>query len=67
MIEIITHQVDMPELCKRRYQKELSMNLNKWIVKDTHTLQVVYRGKYEDATLACHNLNKRFYYTQSMS
>jgi len=67
MIEIITHKVEMPELCKRRYRKEPSTNLDKWIVIDTHTKQVVYRGNFEGAALACHNLNKSFYETKAIS
>ena len=65
MIEIITHEVKMPELSKRRYQKEQSMNFKKWVCIDTLYGDIVKRGSFEDVSLACHNLNKKFYDTKS--
>lgn len=62
MIEIITHQVKMPSLDKRRFQwKPLDCNGNKWEVTDTENNQVVYTGNYQNAALAVHNLNKKHY------
>lgn len=59
MIEIILHEVDMPELSERRYKKEFKDS--KWIVIDTCYNDLVYRGNFVNASLTCHNLNKKFY------
>ncbi len=60
MIEIITEQVEMPNLTERRFQK-ICKN-NKWSVIDTHNKNVIrYKGVFENVALACHNLNKKFY------
>lgn len=59
MIEIIKEEVKMPDLDKRRFQKEYKNN--NWFVRDTETNKFFYKGKFEDVCLACHNLNKKFY------
>lgn len=64
MKEIITHDLEMPKLSKRRYQKKLSCNLKEWVVIDTAYGVTRYCGSYADASLACHNLNKKFYDTK---
>jgi hypothetical protein len=62
MIEIITGNIEMPEYSKRRYQyHSLDLNGRKWQVIDTENNSVVYKGKYEGAAIACHNLNKKYY------
>lgn len=63
MIEIVTTHVEMPELDKRRFKRNpVQPNINtKWIVTDTEHNKTVYKGKFEEASLICHNLNKRFY------
>jgi hypothetical protein len=62
MIEIITEEVAMPPLEDRRYQKRpLDSNGRKWDVIDTTNEEVMYKGKFEGASLACHNLNKKHY------
>jgi hypothetical protein len=58
LIEIVTEKVDIPK--NPRFIKDLINN--KWIVKDTQQNGViVYKGNYEDASLVCHNLNKKYY------
>lgn len=60
MIEIITEKVEMPDLNDRRYQKLFEGN--KWMVIDTHNNNSLrYKGNFENTSLACHNLNKKFY------
>ena len=59
MIQIIKDSVEMPELNKRRFQKEFENN--KWFVLDTEINKPVFKGKFEDVSLACYNLNKKFY------
>ena len=60
MIEIITQKVEMPKYDERRYQKKIEGK--NFIVYDTEDKnKVVYAGKYENASLACHNLNKIHY------
>ncbi len=59
MIKIITEKVQMPSISDRRFQKDCKNN--KWVVVDTDTGDVVYKGKFEDVCLACHNLNKKHY------
>lgn len=62
MIEIITEEVAMPELNDRRFQKNpKDVNGKKWEVEDTHEKRIIYTGKYEDAAIRCHNLNKKYY------
>lgn len=61
MIEIITEQVQMPSLSSDRRFQKICEN-NKWEVIDTHEdNKTLYKGKFEDVDLACHNLNKKFY------
>ena len=60
MIEIIIDKVDMPAYLDRVFQK-LSKNSRDWYVVDTRDKKTVYSGSYEDCSLACHNLNKKFY------
>jgi hypothetical protein len=57
MIEIITHEVKMPD--KKRYVKECINN--KWSVFDTKENITRYKGRFEDVAIACHNLNKKYY------
>lgn len=59
MIEIITGEVKMPALSKRKYKKKFENN--KWSVIDTETGNTVYKGKFENVALAWHNLNKKYY------
>ena len=59
MIEIIKEKVDMPPLNDRKFQNEHKNN--KWFVLDTETNLVVFKGKFEDVCVACHNLNKKHY------
>jgi len=60
VIEIITKEVKMPGLEHRRYQKSLAGN--NWIVIDTQNNNTIrYYGNFENTSLACHNLNKKFY------
>ena len=64
MIEIITEPIAMPDLENRRYQYGvMSMNpRTKWTVIDTENNGAIrYKGKYEDAAIALHNLNKKHY------
>lgn len=59
MIEIITSVVEMPTISERRYKKTFFGN--KWHVIDTVDNSTRYTGKFEDVSLACHNLNKKHY------
>lgn len=60
MIEIITEKVEMPPLNERKYTKQsLDLNGKKWTVSDGDL--EIYRGDFENASLICHNLNKKFY------
>ncbi len=62
MIEIIIDDFQMPELDKRRFQKNYKdLNGKKWDVTDTHQNKIIYTGKFEKASLICHNLNKKHY------
>jgi len=62
MIEIITEKVDMPDLDERRYQKLPNRNgKDIWCVFDMETGKETLSGSYENASLACHNLNKKYY------
>lgn len=62
MIEIITEHVDMPESNKRRFQyNSIDPNGKKWIVTDNQYDKIIFKGKYENAALISHNLNKKFY------
>lgn len=62
MIEITTETVDMPELDKRKYQKLKNRNgKDIWYVFDMETEEERYVGSFENASLACHNLNKKYY------
>lgn len=59
MIEIIIQEVAMPELSQRRFQKDYIGR--KCVVEDTKQKRIIYTGKYEEASLICHNLNKKYY------
>lgn len=61
MIEIITEEVVMPT--EKRYVKNANhAESKKWWVEDTHNNNaIVFKGKFEDVVIACHNLNKKFY------
>ena len=64
VIEIITEDVKMPKPEKRRYIKGCpsgNPNGKSWNAFDTETGNVIYRGTFENVTLACHNLNKKYY------
>lgn len=63
MIEIITKPVEMPDLDQRRFQKNpLDRDGNQWEVLDSENGNSVrYKGNFENASLACHNLNKKHY------
>lgn len=64
MIEIITEEVEMPDFNERKFQKECKNSGSRkeeWSVIDTETKTVRYKGKFEDACLASHNLNKAYY------
>lgn len=62
MIEIITEKIKVITLQgkdKRFIKKHLN---NKWVVLDTDNEDnIIYRGSFEDASLACYNLNKKHY------
>lgn len=60
MIEIITKEVKMPPVNERKFQyKPLDLNGKKWEVLEDG--EQIWKGRYEDATLICYNLNKKFY------
>lgn len=60
MIEIIIGEVEMPELDQRRFQKKpKDCNGRRWHVTDNG--KIVYTGKFDRASLICHNLNKKHY------
>lgn len=61
MTKIITEVVKMPELEKRRFQK--NHKNNKWSVVDTLLNEVKYQGNFENVTLVCQNLNNEYYKT----
>lgn len=62
MIEIITQHVKMPLIELRRYQRKFNQQGTKWWVTDTQNEnKIVFRGKYQDVCIACHNLNKKHY------
>ena len=62
MIEIIIQKVEMPDINDRRFKKDpKDMNGRKWTVTDTVQKRIIYTGKFEEASLICHNLNKKFY------
>ena len=64
MIEIITEEVEMPDVDQRRFQKECKSSGSRkeeWSVVDTETKTIRYKGKFEDVCLASHNLNKDHY------
>ncbi len=62
MIEIIIEKVLMPEINQRRFQKDAKdCNGRKWNVSDTEQNKIVYTGMFEEASLICHNLNKKHY------
>jgi hypothetical protein len=57
--------VEMPVLNKRRYQKRPLDNPKKWVVTDTQLGEIVYRGNFENVSIACYNLNKKFYMAEA--
>lgn len=59
MIEVITESVEMPALDKRRFQK--GHDGKNWTVEDTEVGREIYKGSFEQASLICHNLNKKHY------
>jgi len=62
MIEIIKEEVIMPDSNLRRFQyNPKDCNGRKWTITDTEQKRIIYTGKFEEATLICHNLNKKFY------
>lgn len=61
MIEIIKEYVELPKLSERKFQKQLDTANNKWYVLDTDSGKSVYKSNYENVSLACHNLNKKYY------
>ena len=62
-IEIRLDQVDMPPLDKQRYQKKCDRTKfsEPWYVLDTHINTIVYKNKFENVAVVCHNLNKNYY------
>jgi hypothetical protein len=64
MIEIIIEKIEMPEISKRRFQKECKnygSRKEQWLVIDTETNTIRYKGNFENVCLASHNLNKAHY------
>lgn len=64
MIEIITEKVEIPDLDKLRFKKEcknFGSRSEKWFVIDTETKTVRYKGNFDNVSLVCHNLNKKYY------
>lgn len=60
MVEIIKEDVKMPSLyAQRRYK--LDYEAYKWFVKDTHLNRKSFIGDFETASIACLNLNKKYY------
>jgi hypothetical protein len=58
-IKIITEKVNMPQLSERLYQKRY--DYKKWYVFNSQTNIDVYKGRFEDVAIVCHNLNKKHY------
>jgi len=63
MVEIIVEHVEMPPFEERRYKREHNANGSRWWVVDTQNKNKVVFGltKFEEASLASHNLNKKYY------
>jgi len=63
MIEIITDEVKMPEDSREWKYKKFKSTIveNVWYVYDTEKGEPVYKGSFDNAALACHNLNKKHY------
>ena len=61
MIEIIKEYVELPKLSERKFQKQCDTKTNKWYVLDTYSGKSVYESNFENVSLACHNLNKKYY------
>lgn len=62
MIRIVTEEVKMPDLNKRRFQKNpKDCNGHKWVIVDVTRNKTVYEGGYQMASIICHNMNKMFY------
>jgi len=65
MIKIITQEVKMPPIMERKYQrKSLDLNGKKWEVLEDGVQ--IYKGKFEDMSLICHNLNKKYYLNEKI-
>ncbi len=58
-IKIVSSNVIMPPIQSRRFKKEYKNK--QWSVKDFQTNSLVYKGSFEDVTIACYNLNKKHY------
>ena len=68
MIQIITENVKMPNYKSRRFQiNPKDCNGKKWNITDTNQNRIVGTRNFEDATLICHNLNKKYYKEQFVS
>ncbi len=63
MIEIIIGHVEMPGIYERRFQKTAKgVNGRIWNVFDSEQEnKIVFTGKFKDAALVVHNLNKKHY------
>ena len=62
MIEIIIEKVVMPPLDDCKFIKvPKDCNGNKWGVINTEISLEIYKGKFEEASLICYNLNKKYY------
>jgi hypothetical protein len=61
MIEIIKEQIEMPKLSEMKFQKKCDRLTDKWYVGDIESGETVYISNFENASLACHNLNKKHY------
>lgn len=62
MIKIVTEEVVMPPLDQRRFRKTpKDIDGKRWTITDTEFSRVIYEGKFEEASLICHNLNKKNY------
>ena len=61
MIEIIKEYVEMPSLSTSRRFQKICVDKN-WEVIDTYCQnKTMFKGDFETVSIACHNLNKKFY------
>ena len=44
-----------------KFQKQCDTKTNKWYVLDTDSGKSIYESNFENVSLACHNLNKKYY------